>query len=87
MLNHSLSHGAISVVSLIGAQMLTDKVENNFPDFYYWVSHFSEWCIDTLNLSMRQSHMESALLVLIMGMIWGIAFWHFSEKPYMVKKQ
>jgi len=80
MVHHSISHGAVSLLSLIGAQMLSNKIETYFPNIYHWIGVFSNWFIDIFNLSVRSSQMEHALIVLLLGLLWGAGFWRLSAR-------
>jgi len=80
MIHHSISHGTVSLISLVGAQMLSNKVEAYFPTIHNWIANFSDWFIDSFDLSIRQNQLENALIVLALGLIWGIVFWHLSAR-------
>ncbi|MFQ5519230.1 MAG: hypothetical protein ACE5E3_04430, partial [Mariprofundus sp.] len=62
MINHSISHGAVSLATLVGAQLLTDKIASHFPSFYTWIETLSAWILDWFDLSMLQNQMELLLV-------------------------
>jgi len=80
MMNHSLSHGAASLVGLVGTQMLANKLEAYFPSLYYWIGKLSDWIIYRFNLSVSSSQMELVMVALLAGLLWGLAFWHLSAQ-------
>jgi len=80
MMHHSISHGAVSLLSLVGAQMLSNKIEAYFPTIHYWIAMLSGWFISSFHLGVGQQQLENACIVLALGLIWGIGFWHLSTR-------
>ena len=80
MIHHSLSHGAVSLASLVGTQMLADKISSHFPSAYEWIESFSGWIINWFDLSIRHGQMEVLVVGVLLGMVWGGVFWHLSAE-------
>ena len=80
MIKHSLSHAAVSLTTLVGTQIIADSLAQHLPVFYKWIEQLAGWTIETFDVPMRQGQVELMLVALMMGLLWGITFWHMSEE-------
>ena len=80
MVKHSLSHAAVSLTTLVGTQIVADSLARRVPDFYNRIEQLAGWTIEIFDLPMRQGQVELMLVALMMGLLWGITFWHLSAE-------
>jgi hypothetical protein len=81
MLHHSVSHGAISVLSVMSAEILVRQIRGIWPVMNIYFSRASMWLANNLPLEINPNVWNQALVALVLGMAWGSTFWFVTIRP------
>lgn len=87
MIHHSMSHGAISVLTVLSAEFLARQLRLSWPAMNGLISDLALWLARHVNVGLEPQVWQQGLVALLMGLTWGGAFWVITVRPATREEQ
>ena len=81
MIHHSISHAAVSVLSVMSAEYLSHGIRHAWPVLNRLIRNAAVWLADNFPTGLSPEVWNSAVVALVLGLVWGGAFWIITIRP------
>jgi hypothetical protein len=74
MINHGLSHGIAALVCAQSAELMSQTLRDQWPDYYGQLRVAAATIVEKLPWSLSAELSIDLLVILLLGFTWGVAF-------------